>query len=107
MAPVALGATNRRVASNMRSDSLAGLELERIRAVSAIADIGTGAGFPGLVLAIAPVRVTLVVLNSTPSWGGGPLRCELVRAFEEGHVRSQLSVLSLARAPVLQRSPLC
>lgn len=35
------------------ADSLSGLELEPLRSASRIADLGAGAGFPGLVLAIA------------------------------------------------------
>jgi 16S rRNA (guanine527-N7)-methyltransferase len=35
------------------ADSLAGLELEAVRSAGKIADLGAGAGFPGLVLAVA------------------------------------------------------
>ncbi len=35
------------------ADSLVGLEFEEIRAAQAIADLGSGAGFPGTVLAVA------------------------------------------------------
>jgi 16S rRNA (guanine527-N7)-methyltransferase len=35
------------------ADSLIGLEVEDLRSASTIADIGSGAGFPGLVLAVA------------------------------------------------------
>ena len=44
------------------ADSLVGLEVEELRAATRIADLGAGAGFPGLVLAAAlPVaRVALV-----------------------------------------------
>jgi 16S rRNA (guanine527-N7)-methyltransferase len=35
------------------ADSLSGLEFEQLRGASRIADIGSGAGFPGLVLAVA------------------------------------------------------
>jgi 16S rRNA (guanine527-N7)-methyltransferase len=35
------------------ADSLSGLEVECLRAASSIADIGAGAGFPGLALAVA------------------------------------------------------
>jgi 16S rRNA (guanine527-N7)-methyltransferase len=35
------------------ADSLVGLELDAVRATSSIADMGTGAGFPGLPLAVA------------------------------------------------------
>ena len=44
------------------ADSLSGLEVEALRGASRIADVGAGAGFPGLVLAIAlaPARVDLI-----------------------------------------------
>ena len=44
------------------ADSLAGLEVDRLAAADSIADIGAGAGFPGLVLALAlpSARVDLV-----------------------------------------------
>ena len=44
------------------ADSLVALELDPVRAVTAIADLGAGAGFPGLALAVAlpRARVTLV-----------------------------------------------
>jgi len=44
------------------ADSLAGLEVEEIRGAHAIADIGAGAGFPGLALAAAlpTTRVDLI-----------------------------------------------
>jgi 16S rRNA (guanine527-N7)-methyltransferase len=44
------------------ADSLAGLDVAALRGAATIADLGAGAGFPGLVLAIArpDARVTLV-----------------------------------------------
>ena len=44
------------------ADSLAGLELPQLRSAATIADLGSGGGFPGLVLAIAlpDARLTLV-----------------------------------------------
>jgi 16S rRNA (guanine527-N7)-methyltransferase len=43
-------------------DSLSGLEVESLASAARIADIGSGAGFPGLVLAVAlpPSRVELI-----------------------------------------------
>jgi 16S rRNA (guanine527-N7)-methyltransferase len=51
------------------ADSLAGLELEELRGADGIADIGAGAGFPGLALAIAlpGTQVTLVESNARKS----------------------------------------
>lgn len=56
------------------ADSLAGLEIPEVGAASRIADLGAGAGLPGLVLAtaIAHTRVTLV-----ESIGR---KCEFIRA---------------------------
>ena len=43
------------------ADSLSGLAFDEVRGASSICDIGSGAGFPGLVLAVAtPARVDLV-----------------------------------------------
>ena len=45
--------TPRGIIEDHLADSLVGLELPEIRAASRIADLGSGAGFPGLPLAIA------------------------------------------------------
>jgi 16S rRNA (guanine527-N7)-methyltransferase len=46
------------------ADSLSGLEVEDLRAASRIADIGAGAGFPGLVLAIALPSASVDLIES-------------------------------------------
>ncbi len=45
-------------------DSLAGLELEPLKSASSIIDIGSGAGFPGLVLAAARPQARVVLVDS-------------------------------------------
>ncbi|MFL5826333.1 MAG: RsmG family class I SAM-dependent methyltransferase, partial [Thermoleophilaceae bacterium] len=47
------------------ADSLSGLELEELRSARAIADIGAGAGFPGLALAAALPRARLDLVEAT------------------------------------------
>jgi 16S rRNA (guanine527-N7)-methyltransferase len=47
------------------ADSLAGLELPALRAASAIADLGAGAGFPGLALAAALPRARVDLIESS------------------------------------------
>ncbi len=46
------------------ADSLAGLELPQLRAASTIADLGSGGGFPGLVLAVALPEAQLTLVES-------------------------------------------
>jgi len=46
------------------AESLAGLELPQIRSASTIADLGSGGGFPGLVLAIALPETHLTLVES-------------------------------------------
>jgi 16S rRNA (guanine527-N7)-methyltransferase len=55
------------------ADSLAGLEVEGLRQAPAIADIGAGAGFPGLPLAVTlpEARVDLIEANKR--------KCEFIR----------------------------
>jgi len=62
-APTAVRAPERAVDVHL-ADSLTALALEEVQGAEAIADIGAGAGFPGLVLAIAlPGSVALVESN--------------------------------------------
>jgi 16S rRNA (guanine527-N7)-methyltransferase len=46
------------------ADSLSGLEVPEVRAATTLADIGSGAGFPGLVLAIALPRARVDMIES-------------------------------------------
>jgi 16S rRNA (guanine527-N7)-methyltransferase len=46
------------------ADSLVALELDALRAVERIADVGAGAGFPGLALAVALPRVEVRLIES-------------------------------------------
>ena len=46
------------------ADSLTGLETPQLREASAIADIGSGAGFPGLALAVALPRARVDLIES-------------------------------------------
>ena len=60
------GGSETRVASSMLAESLAGLELEPVRAARRLADIGSGAGFPGLVLAVALPRARVTLIEKVP-----------------------------------------
>lgn len=55
------------------ADSLTGLEVEELREAERIADIGSGAGFPGLVLAVALPRAELDMVESVGR------KCEFIR----------------------------
>jgi 16S rRNA (guanine527-N7)-methyltransferase len=54
-------------------DSLTGLEVEGLREARQIADIGSGAGFPGLVLAVALPRAEVELIESVGR------KCEFMR----------------------------
>jgi 16S rRNA (guanine527-N7)-methyltransferase len=62
-APTALRSPDRSIDGHI-ADSLAALEVEAVRAASAIADLGSGAGFPGLPLAIALADCEVWLLES-------------------------------------------
>ncbi len=59
------------------ADSLSGLEVEPLLAASAIADIGAGAGFPGLALAAALPDASVDLIEATAR------KCEVIRRLGE------------------------
>ena len=71
-APIA-ASTVRRARDVHVADSLSGLELEPIRDAERIADLGSGAGLPGLVLAAALPDARVDLIESTER------RCEFLR----------------------------
>jgi 16S rRNA (guanine527-N7)-methyltransferase len=62
-APTAVRAVERAVDIHV-ADSLAALELDAIRAAGRIADLGAGAGFPGLALAVALPGAEVMLVES-------------------------------------------
>jgi 16S rRNA (guanine527-N7)-methyltransferase len=63
------------------ADSLTGLEVEELREAGRIADIGSGAGFPGLVLAVALPQAQVDLVESVGR------KCEFIRrAAEEAEI---------------------
>src|SRR5579875_3173812 len=72
-APTAVTDANRIVRDHL-ADSLVALELPEVRSAGVIADLGAGAGFPGLPLAIAlpAARVSLVESSAR--------KCEFIAA---------------------------
>jgi 16S rRNA (guanine527-N7)-methyltransferase len=62
-------------------DSLTGLELEELRSARRIADIGSGAGFPGLVLAVALPQAEVELIEAVGR------KCDFMRrAIEAGGI---------------------
>ena len=59
------------------ADSLVALELDRVRTATAIADLGSGAGFPGLPLAIALTDAACTLIDSNHR------KCQFMRAAAE------------------------
>ena len=56
------------------ADALVALELTEVRAATAVADLGAGAGFPGLVLAAVLPAATVALVESNAR------KCEFIRA---------------------------
>jgi 16S rRNA (guanine527-N7)-methyltransferase len=79
------------------ADSLSGLEVAGLRAATRVADIGAGAGFPGLVLAIALPAARVDLIESAGRKAAVIDR--LVQAAEVGNARAVV-----ARAEVWART---
>jgi 16S rRNA (guanine(527)-N(7))-methyltransferase RsmG len=61
-------------ASRLLVESLSGLELEPVRKARRLADVGSGAGFPGLVLGIALPRADVFLIEKVPD------KCKFLRS---------------------------
>ena len=72
------------------ADSLAGLEVPEVRAATRIADLGAGAGLPGLVLAAALPRARVVLVESAGR------KCEFLREAAVHGARERRSGLRRA-----------
>jgi 16S rRNA (guanine527-N7)-methyltransferase len=80
------------------ADSLSGIEVEELARARRIADIGAGAGFPGLVLALALPRAQVDLLDSASRKSAVSTR--LAQAAELRNVRSITArVEDFARQP--------
>jgi 16S rRNA (guanine527-N7)-methyltransferase len=56
----------RKTAPAICADSMAALSSARVRSARRLADVGTGAGFPGMVLAIALPRAHMTLVEQSP-----------------------------------------
>jgi 16S rRNA (guanine527-N7)-methyltransferase len=70
------------------SDSLVALELPEVRAATAIADLGAGAGFPGLPLAVALPAVQVVLVESVAR------KCAFIRAAADAAELANVEVVA-------------
>jgi 16S rRNA (guanine527-N7)-methyltransferase len=69
--------TSPRRAVSIIAESLAGLRFEALRRAEQVADIGSGAGFPGLVLATALPHARMTLIEKVPE------KCEFLRQTRE------------------------
>jgi 16S rRNA (guanine527-N7)-methyltransferase len=79
-------------------DSLSGLEVEGLATASRIADIGSGAGFPGLVLAVALPESRVTLIESVGR------KCEFMRRASAAAGIANVEVLN-ARSEDLASGP--
>jgi 16S rRNA (guanine527-N7)-methyltransferase len=80
------------------ADSLVALDLPEVRAATAIADLGSGAGFPGVVLAIALPDATVSLVESN-----GRKCAFLTRALAAAGIRNAVAVNTRAETWVAGR----
>ena len=80
------------------ADSLAGLEIEAVRVAGRIVDLGSGAGLPGLVLAIARPDAEVVLVESVGK------KCSWLERTLEGLGLENVRV-ACARAEELDEAP--
>jgi 16S rRNA (guanine527-N7)-methyltransferase len=73
------------------ADSLSGLEVEELAGARRIADVGAGAGFPGLVLAIALPATRVDLIESA-----GRKAAVIDRLIQAAHVSNARSVVARA-----------
>jgi 16S rRNA (guanine527-N7)-methyltransferase len=70
------------------ADSLVALELSDVRAATAIADLGAGAGFPGLPLAVALPSARVVLVESVAR------KCAFIRAAADAAALKNVEVVA-------------
>jgi 16S rRNA (guanine527-N7)-methyltransferase len=113
-APTALR-DSRRVFDDHLADSLVALELDEVRAAASIADIGAGAGLPGVPLAIAlpGAEVTLIESNGRKcefisraidacELDNARVACERAEAWPDGRARFDvMTARAVAAVPVV------
>jgi 16S rRNA (guanine(527)-N(7))-methyltransferase RsmG len=120
-----LSANHAQAAVNMLRESFTALELERVRSARRAADIGSGIGYPGLMLAIAlpQLRMTLVERDTercgflrhaiealgldnvdveqrrVQAWSEGEGNCDLVTSRKMGRPNTILEFVAPLLAP--------
>lgn len=91
-APTAVRDSSKAVDDHL-ADSLVALELEEVRAAKHVADLGAGAGFPGLPLAVALPHATFALVESSRR------KCEFItRAAAACEMRNVRAVHARAEA---------
>ncbi|HEU4702779.1 MAG TPA: 16S rRNA (guanine(527)-N(7))-methyltransferase RsmG [Conexibacter sp.] len=86
-APTTVRERERAIATHL-ADSLVALELPDVRAATAIADLGAGAGFPGLPLAIALPRARVALVESIAR------KCAFIRAAADAARLANVEVVA-------------